>query len=160
MDGRREFLNEDLKTWCQAEGIEQQVTAPCSPLQNGMAERMNHTLVKLGRAMLIAAKLPEFLWEPAIAHASYVWNHTYTVALPKETPYQRWYGKRPSVAHFQEFGMPVWILTQGQNVPCKLLPKSKRKAYVGYNDGSDSILYYNVKSRKILASHNHKNNGI
>ncbi len=53
--------------------------------------------------------------------------------------------------------MPVWILTQGQNVPHKLLPKSKRKAYIGYNDGSDSILYYSVKSRKILASHNHKN---
>ena len=60
-DHRREFLNEYLRSWCQSQGIELQTTAPYSPSQNGVAEHMNHTLVELARAMLITAKLPEFL---------------------------------------------------------------------------------------------------
>jgi hypothetical protein len=36
-------------------------TAPYSPSQNGVAERMNRTLVEIAQAMLRG--LPEFLWE-------------------------------------------------------------------------------------------------
>jgi len=52
--------------------------APYSQAQNGVAERMNRTLVELARAMLSAANLPEFLWEPAVAHAAYLRNRAYT----------------------------------------------------------------------------------
>ncbi len=153
-DRGREFLNEYLKTWCQSQGIELQTTAPYSPSQNGVAERMNRTLVELARAMLIAAKLPEFLWELAISHAAYLRNRAYTTAAPGATPYERWQGKKPNVSHLREFGAPVWILSQGPNVLRKMLPKSQRKAYVGYDDGSQSVKFYNAETRKILTSRN------
>ena len=35
-----------------------------------------------------------------------------------------------------------------------MLPKSIRKAYVGFDDGSKSVKYYNAKTRKILTSRN------
>ena len=35
---------------------------------------MNHTLVELSRAMIIADDLPEFLWEYAVLHATYLHN--------------------------------------------------------------------------------------
>jgi len=41
MDRGTEFLNENLKSWCHAEGIQLQMTAPYSPSQNGIAEQMN-----------------------------------------------------------------------------------------------------------------------
>jgi hypothetical protein len=68
-------------------GIDIQKTAPYSPSQNGVAECMNCTLVELARAMLIAAKLPEFLWEPAIEHSVYLCNCAFTSAITT-TPYQ------------------------------------------------------------------------
>jgi hypothetical protein len=37
-----------------------------------------------------------------------------------------------------------------------MLPKSHRKAYVGYDGGSNSVLYYNAETRKILTSRNHR----
>ena len=37
-------------------------------------------------AMLTAYKLPEFPWEPAVAHAAYVQNMSYTKVLPHVTP--------------------------------------------------------------------------
>ena len=47
--------------------------------------------------MLTASKLPEFLWEPAVAHAAYVQNRAYTTSIKTQTPYQGWYGTKPNV---------------------------------------------------------------
>jgi len=52
--------------------MEIQMTAPYSPSQNSVAECINHMLVELAQAMLVTAKLPEFLWEPAVAHAAHI----------------------------------------------------------------------------------------
>ena len=52
IDWGKEFWNEPLKTFLDIEGLDIQATAPYSPSQNGIAERMNYTSVELGRAML------------------------------------------------------------------------------------------------------------
>jgi hypothetical protein len=153
-DRGKEFINEDLRKWCAEQGIEIQTTAPYSPAQNGIAERMNRTLVELARAMINAHGLPEFLWELAVAHAAYLRNRAFTSPLADHTPYEIWHNNKPNVAHLREFGAPVWILHQGQAKQRKLQPKSARRAYVGYNDGSNSVLYYNAATRKILSSRN------
>jgi len=66
--------------------------------------------------MRIAADLPVFLWEQAIAHAAYVHNRVYSLAVKTTMPYECWYGHKPDVSHLREFGTPVWILFQGQKV--------------------------------------------
>ena len=38
--------------WCHDHGIEVQMTAPYSPSQNGVAERMNRMLVEIAQAMM------------------------------------------------------------------------------------------------------------
>ena len=70
IDRGKEFVNKNLKAWCNERGIDIQMTAPYSPSQNGVAERMNHTLVELAHAMM--RELPQFLWEYAVNHASYL----------------------------------------------------------------------------------------
>ena len=51
-DNGKEFLNQELKDWCNQQGINIQTTAPYSPSQNGVAEQMNCTVVELARAMI------------------------------------------------------------------------------------------------------------
>jgi len=80
MDRGSEFVNDELKRWCHSQGIRFQMTAPYLPSQNGVAECMNRMLGELARAMLMASKLPQFLWEPTIAHAAYICNRLYTSA--------------------------------------------------------------------------------
>jgi hypothetical protein len=155
-DRGKEFINEHLKKWCAEQGIEIQTTAPYSPAQNGVAERMNRTLVELACAMINAHGLPEFLWELAVAHAAYLRNRAFTSPLGDKTPYEIWHNKKPNVSHLREFGAPVWILHQGQAEKRKLQPKSSRRAYVGYDDGSNSVQYYNADTRKILSSRNYR----
>ena len=126
VDRGTEFLNETLRTWCGDQGIEIQTMAPYSPSQNGVAECMNRTLVELTRAMIKAADLPEFLWEPAVQHAAYVRNCAFTKSLEGKTPYEAWHNKKPDVRSLQEFGAPVWVLLQGQKELRKILSKSTR----------------------------------
>ena len=149
-----EFTMDELVAWCNANGIELQHIAPYSPSQNGVAEWMNRTLVDLAQAMLVDSNLPKFLWEPAVAHAVYLRNLSYTSAKSTATPYQAWTGKRPNVSHLRKFGAPIWVLLQGQAVQMKILLKSQRRAYVGHDDGSKSIKYYNVAIKNILHSQN------
>jgi len=158
MDRGTKFLNDNLRSWCHSEGIQLQLTAPYSPSQNGVAERMNRTLVELTRAMLVDSDLPEFLWEPAVAHAVYLWNMSYTTSLRlgNQTPYQVWYGKKPNISHLREFGAPVWVLLQGQNVQQKMLPKSQRRVYIRYNKGLKAIKFYNAATKNVLTARNYR----
>jgi hypothetical protein len=70
------------------------------------------------------------------------------------TPYKRWYGHKPDVAHLHEFSTPVWILLQGQKVLPKMEAKSKQHALVGYDDGSKSVKYYTAETQSVLTSRN------
>ena len=130
------------------------MTAPYSPSQNGIAERMNRTLVELSRAMLRAQDLPEFLWEYALLYAVYVRNRSYSAHLGNATPYEGWFKHKPNVSNLREFGGPVWVLLQGQKEDRKMLPKSKRRIYLGFEDGAKAVRYYNAETRKVMTSRN------
>jgi hypothetical protein len=69
-----EFLSGDLTNWLKQEGITLQTTVAYSLSQNGVAERMNHTLVELAHAMVNGHELPKFLWELMIKHTAYLQN--------------------------------------------------------------------------------------
>ena len=96
--------------------MEIQLTAPYFPSQNSIAEHMNCMLVELAYAMLIASKLPEYLWEQAVARVAYVQNHTYTIAVSRHTFYKAWNKRKPNVSHLREFSTPVWVFLQRQHV--------------------------------------------
>src|ERR1700678_1222551 len=113
---------------------------------------MNRTLVEIARAMIRG--LPEFLWEYAINHSTYLHNRAFTKRIKGQTPYEKWFNKKPNISHLCEFGAPVWVLLQGQKEPRKMETKSRRRIFVGYDDGSKSIKYYNAKTRKVLTSQN------
>src|SRR5882672_7358702 len=87
----------------------------------------------------------------------HVRNRAYTKPMGTLTPFQGWFNKKPNVAHLREFGTPIWILLQGQKEQHKMLPKLKRRIYVGYDDGLNSVKYYNAETRKVLTSRNFKN---
>ena len=69
VDNAREYTDGRLKQYMENKGMDLQLTAPYSPSQNGVAERLNRTLVEHACAMLIAHNLPLFLWEEAVSYA-------------------------------------------------------------------------------------------
>jgi hypothetical protein len=72
MDHSKEIINETLGTWCHENGIDIQMTAPYSPSQNRVVERVNRTVVALARVMINKLDLPHFLWEFVVSHMVYL----------------------------------------------------------------------------------------
>ena len=51
-DNGGEYTSVEFDSFCQQEGIKRQFTVAYTPQQNGVAERMNRTLLERTRAML------------------------------------------------------------------------------------------------------------
>ena len=54
-DGGGEYVSKKFLNFCKARGIEKHLTVPYTPQQNGVAERMNRTLMEMTQSMLYHA---------------------------------------------------------------------------------------------------------
>ncbi|KAF7334034.1 hypothetical protein MVEN_02308800 [Mycena venus] len=153
-DGGGEYASDALRKRLRSQRINIEITAAHSPQQNGVAERLNRTILERARAMLDAYKLPEYLWPEAVTYATYLINRSPTVALKgNQTPYEAFWGVRPNVAKLQEFGAVCWVLNQGK-VESKFAPKSKPYRFVGISEDSTAWRCLAAKTRKVLTSRN------
>ena len=87
-DNGGEFTSTEFQEYLQQEGIKHELTVPKTPEQNGVAERMNRTLVETTRSMLFGAKLPQRFWAEALSAAIYLRNCSPTKAVKNITPYE------------------------------------------------------------------------
>jgi transposase InsO family protein len=71
-DNAPEFIK--LSKELEKDGIGIELTMPHTPSQNGVAERLNRTLITKARAILVAAELPSQLWGEAVHVACYLKN--------------------------------------------------------------------------------------
>jgi transposase InsO family protein len=65
-DNGREFVNHEMTTFMKENGIVHQKTVPYNPQQNGVAERVNRTVIEKARSMLSDANLPKAYWGEAV----------------------------------------------------------------------------------------------
>ena len=83
--------------------------------------------------MLISSGLPQFLWEEAMKHSTWLQNRTPTHALDGKTPYEMQHGKKPYLAGIQEFGTAAYVKDLDAS---KLDSKVRVGRFVGYNSES------------------------
>lgn len=87
-----EFLSGEFDSFCKANGIQRHRTVPSNPQQNGVAERMNRTLLERVRCMLLSVGLSKEFWGEAICTATVLINNSPSPAIGNEIPDVRWYG--------------------------------------------------------------------
>ena len=80
-DNGLEFCNKQFETFCEKEGISRHKTVVFTPQQNGLAERMNRTIMERVRCMMIQAQLPKGFWVEAVTTAAYIINMSPSTAL-------------------------------------------------------------------------------
>jgi transposase InsO family protein len=73
-DNGIEFRNASFDQFCLEHGVDQQFSAPCVPQQNGVVERINHTIVEMARSILDEHRTPRHFWTNAISTACYISN--------------------------------------------------------------------------------------
>ncbi|GJV99900.1 putative ribonuclease H-like domain-containing protein [Tanacetum coccineum] len=73
-DNGTEFKNRVMLEFCGEKGIKQEFSNARTPQQNGVAERMNRTLIEAARTMLADSHLPTTFWAEAVNTACYTFN--------------------------------------------------------------------------------------
>ncbi|MCO5576629.1 hypothetical protein L7F22_030444 [Adiantum nelumboides] len=141
-----EFLSENFARWCKSEGIRRQLTTPYTPPQNGVVERKNRTIMEMARAMLAHASLPRSCWAEACNTAVYIQNRSPTHALQDMTPFQAYYGRKPTVSHFCVFQLlplllryppghgDVFASLQNSGILAELLAEGKEYIFIANSD--------------------------
>ncbi|GJX61341.1 putative ribonuclease H-like domain-containing protein [Tanacetum coccineum] len=76
-DNGTEFKNRDMLEFCGNKGIKQEYSNARTPQQNGVAERMNRTLIEAARTMLADSLLPTTFWAEAVSTACYIFNRIF-----------------------------------------------------------------------------------
>jgi hypothetical protein len=144
-------LSAKFNTYLSQQGIERQLTVHDSPQQNGVAERLNRTLVEHAWVMLIAKDLPKFLWAEAINYATWLKNRLPSRAIPGTTPYELVHKMKPSLAQAHEFGSIVYVhlLDAG-----KLDPRAEEAVFVGVDVESKGYWVYWLLKRRVSVERN------
>ena len=131
-DNGGEFTSKAWKEFCNERGIEQSYSAPYSPNQNGVAERLNRTLSEMARSMINSHNLNEKLWGEAIMTATYLKNRSPHSSLESITPEEAWSGRKPSVKHLRIFGCKTSVLIPKEFRRNKLSSRVGWGVLVGY----------------------------
>ena len=149
-DNGGEFFTTDFATWPKEKGIRQESSAPYTPEQNGVAERLNRTIVESARSMLHSAQVPIYLWAEAVNCAVYLQNRSASKSI-KNTPYEIWKGVKPNITHLRVFGSEVFVhVPKGRRG--KFDPKAIKCLHMGYSESQKAFRAWDLISRKILIS--------
>ena len=146
-DNAPEFLKLGKKL--DLEGVRLEPTDNYTPSQNGVAERLNRTLITKARSMLAAAALPKSLWGEPVHTACYLRNLT----PDKEgtTPREKWDGKKPYLGHMRVFGCIAY-----PHVPREKRDKLDKTAFegipVGYAQTTKQYRIYNPAEHTVRLS--------
>ncbi|GKA44372.1 retrotransposon protein, putative, ty1-copia subclass [Tanacetum coccineum] len=103
-DNGLEFCNQEFNNLCKESGIARHLTVAGTPQQNGLAERMNRTLLNKVRCLLIQSGLPDSFWAEATVTAAYLINRSPSTALEKKTPMDLWSGHPANYEMLRIFG--------------------------------------------------------
>ena len=88
-DNGLEFCNTEFDRMCKESGITRHKTVPYTPQQNGVAERMNRTILDKVRCMMLSSGVPKSFWGEAVVTACYLINLTPSAALNGDTPHEK-----------------------------------------------------------------------
>ena len=128
-----------------------------TPEQNGVAERLNRTLVETVRSMLIDFKLPHKFWAEALATAAYLRNRNPTKAVDGMTLHKAWTNVKPTVKHVRGFGYDAFVHIP-KDERHKLDSESKKCILLGYKEATKGYRLYDLQKRRIFYSRDVKFN--
>ena len=78
---------------CRDEGIERHFTVSHTPQQNGVAERLNRSLLEKIRCLLSQSGLEKIFWAEALTYASHLINRMSSSTIEGKTPMEKWSGE-------------------------------------------------------------------
>ena len=132
-DHGSEYLSKEFTAHLKSKGTERKVTMHDTPQHNGVAKRLNRTLMEHVRAVGHGNGLPQNLWGEALMHVVWVKNQSASRVLNGKTPYELLTGKKPNLRDVPEWGTRVWVHDANSS---KLDRRARDGRWVGFDGES------------------------
>ena len=151
-DNGGEYTSGVMAKFCAERGIVQKFTPPYTPQLNGVAERMNRTLVECARCMLEHAGLPKSYWGEAVMTAMFLRNRCPTRAITNDMPpYQIWTGKKPILGNLKVFGCHAYVQVPKEK-RSKFDARSARCRFLGYSEHEKAYRFEEIQGGRVFVS--------
>ena len=145
-DNGGEYISKEFQEYCKSKGTELHYTIRDTPALNGVAERMNRTLIEKARALLLESGLPKMYWGYAILTATYLLNRSPTRALENnKTPYEMIKGEKPNLSYIKLFGCLAYAKRLKTD---KFDEQSDKCILVGYVHNGYKLI--NLKTKRLM----------
>jgi hypothetical protein len=147
-DNGTEFINNKFKSYLINHGITHQLSLVYTLESNGLAERINRTILNKVRCLLFNSNLPKELWGEAAITATYLYNRTPHSKLDFKTPYELKYNQRPDISHIKTFGSIAFYKNK-HNIK-KLDPRANKGILIGL--GQNMYKIWDINNKKFIWS--------
>jgi hypothetical protein len=147
-DNGGEFCSHVFNDYCRQEGIVRYHTIPHTPQQNGVAKRMNRTIISKVRCMLYNARMNKRFWDEAANTACYLINRSPSIPLNKKTPIEVWSGTSADYSQLKVFGCTAYAHIDNR----KLEPRAVKYLFLGYSSGVKGYKLWNPETRMTFMS--------
>lgn len=147
-DNGTEYINKNFDKFCVEHGIKHEKSAPYTPQQNGLSERMNRTLIEKVRCLLLDTSMKKGFWAEALKYAVEIVNVLPCAAENNKSPNEIWFSRKPELKTFRIFGCKSMVM----------IPKEKRKklddkaiecVLLGFAENAKAYRFYD-KTRKVV----------
>lgn len=154
-DSGGEYESYEMKTILKDSGIFHERSAPHTPQQNGVSERMNRTVMEMARSMLSMSRLDKSFWFDAVLAAVHVRNRLPHKANEGKTPIEVFTGVKPDVSYMKVFGCLAYVMIQ-DGMRTKLDSKVKKCIFIGYgqDEGVKGYRLYDPETNRVIVSRN------
>ncbi|XP_073152983.1 uncharacterized mitochondrial protein AtMg00710-like [Henckelia pumila] len=125
------FVTNCFDNLCVESGIQRHSTVPYTPQQNGVAERINRTLLERVRCMLACSGLSKKFWGEAVCTTVYLINRSPSVPFNGKFPEFVWSGTQTDLSNLKVFSCSAFV-HQKQD---KIEPRLVKCVFLRYPDG-------------------------
>ena len=108
-DHSGEYLSKVFDQHLAAAGTVWKLTIYDTPQLNGVAKRLNCTLLERIWAFPHTSGLPKTLWGEGLRHATWLKNWTATCTLDGKMPFEALFDAPPNLSGLHLWGCPVWV---------------------------------------------------
>jgi hypothetical protein len=151
IDNGTEYKDGEFLKFCEEHGIKRYFTIRKTPQQNGVAERLNRTIIETTGCLRLNAGLPKVFWAEAMNMAYYIINQSPRVAFDGKVAEEVWTGQEVDYSLMRIFGCPAYVHISSED-RSKLDPKSKKCIFLGYEKGVKGYKLWDPVAQKVVIS--------
>ena len=147
-DNGGEYTSTEFTQYCSAEGIMRHFTTPGDPQSNGVAERLNMTLMEKCRCMRLTAGFSKEFWGETATTVLHLINRLPSSAIGFKIPEEVWTGRTGDYSYMRIFGCPAYALQKED----KLDSRARKAVLLGYPEGVKGYMLLDLETQRTFVS--------